>query len=120
MKRLPNPRSFHATRACYCLHCFAPSSLVPRSLLHATSACRLPRGPAYRDCVARVQHGVPVAMGAGTAFWVPVNIVNFALVPPSQRVLYANAAGLLWNAYLSSTNTAASAAPGAAPTAAPR
>lgn len=40
-------------------------------------------------------------MSAGFFFWVPVNVLNFAVVPPAGRVLYVNAAGLLWNTYLS-------------------
>ena len=39
----------------------------------------------------------------------PANVFNFALVPPAQRVLYINACGLVWNAYLSYSNTSAAA-----------
>ena len=46
----------------------------------------------------------------GSAFWPAVNLVNFRFLEPSQRVLYVNAAGLLWNVYLSYANTRAAAA----------
>lgn len=37
---------------------------------------------------------------AGSVFWPAANMFNFMLVPPSGRVLYVNAAGLLWNTFL--------------------
>lgn len=35
----------------------------------------------------------------------PANLLNFMLVPPGSRVLFVNAAGLLWNAFLSFENS---------------
>ena len=32
------------------------------------------------------------------------NLFNFLLVPPSGRVAFVNAAGLLWNGYISYAN----------------
>jgi len=46
----------------------------------------------------------------GWAFWLPVNMLNFAVVPPGfGRVLYINAMGLLWNTYLSYINSSVGA-----------
>lgn len=42
---------------------------------------------------------------AGWGFWLPANLVNFVFVPPTGRVLFANAAGLIWNAILSLENS---------------
>lgn len=33
--------------------------------------------------------------------WVPAQIINFSMVPPPLRVLFANCVALIWNAYLS-------------------
>lgn len=42
---------------------------------------------------------------AGSVFWPCANMVNFTLVPATQRVLYVAAVGLLWNVYLSWQNS---------------
>jgi protein Mpv17 len=42
----------------------------------------------------------------GSVFWPAANMLNFMFVPPSGRVAYVNAAGLIWNAYLSLVNSA--------------
>lgn len=38
------------------------------------------------------------------------NYADFMMVPPTGRVLFANAAGLIWNAFLSLVNSTDSAA----------
>ena len=48
---------------------------------------------------------MPATLVNGTLFWPAANIVNFMLVPPAGRVAYANAAGLLWNGWLSYANS---------------
>lgn len=35
----------------------------------------------------------PCSYTAGWGFWLPANLVNFVFVPPTGRVLFANAAG---------------------------
>lgn len=35
------------------------------------------------------------SLKAGWQFWMPAHCVNFALVPPSQRILYANVMGVI-------------------------
>ena len=42
---------------------------------------------------------------AGSVFWPCANMVNFTLVPATQRVLYVAGVGLLWNVYLSWQNS---------------
>ena len=43
----------------------------------------------------------------GWAFWLPVNMLNFKVVPAGfGRVLYINGMGLVWNTYLSYVNSA--------------
>lgn len=42
---------------------------------------------------------------SGSLFWPAANLINFMAVPPSGRVVYANAAGLLWNTFLSYENS---------------
>ena len=32
--------------------------------------------------------------------WIVVNLINFRFVPPPQRLLYINMAGIAWNTYL--------------------
>eukprot|EP01023_Acetabularia_acetabulum_P019280 TRINITY_DN19801_c0_g2_i1.p3 TRINITY_DN19801_c0_g2~~TRINITY_DN19801_c0_g2_i1.p3 ORF type:complete len:210 (-),score=9.08 TRINITY_DN19801_c0_g2_i1:522-1061(-) len=44
-------------------------------------------------------------MYTGTVFWPIVNIFNFMYVPATFRVAYVNILGLIWNAYLSWSNT---------------
>ncbi|KAG2498721.1 hypothetical protein HYH03_003461 [Edaphochlamys debaryana] len=49
---------------------------------------------------------VPTYM-TGSVFWPIANIFNFTMVPPTNRVLYVNCAGLIWNAILSAYNSRA-------------
>lgn len=37
---------------------------------------------------------------SGSIFWPIANIINFRFVPATNRVLYVNACGLLWNTFL--------------------
>lgn len=41
----------------------------------------------------------------GWVFWPGANMLNFVLVPQNNRVLFANAAGLVWNTILSYINS---------------
>lgn len=62
-------------------------------------------GLTIRQCVDKVQRSVPQAFVTGCVFWPTVNMLNFMMVPPTGRVVYVNVVGLLWNAYLSWTNS---------------
>ena len=58
------------------------------------------QGKAPRQAVEKLQSSFVPVFRAGWVFWPAANMVNFLMVPPTQRVLYVNGAGLLWNAYL--------------------
>ena len=42
---------------------------------------------------------------AGWVFWPAVNVFNFMCIAQSQRVLYVNVIGLIWNAFMSYQHT---------------
>jgi len=44
---------------------------------------------------------------AGAAFWPAANVLNFMFIPATGRVAYVNACGLVWNSYLSWSNSSA-------------
>lgn len=70
------------------------------------------------QCVQKVQQAFVPTYTMGWGFWPVANIVNFMWVPATQRVLFANMAGLAWNAILSlanSTKGQVAAAGGTAP-----
>ena len=46
----------------------------------------------------------PLPSLARWVFWPAVNMVNFMMVSPTHRVAYVNAAGTVWNAYMSWNN----------------
>lgn len=62
-------------------------------------------GLSLEQCREKVIKAAPPTLLTGTAFWPVVNIFNFMYVPAVHRVLYVNAAGLFWNAWLSYENT---------------
>eukprot|EP00899_Mesostigma_viride_P016080 jgi/Mesvir1/24473/Mv21833-RA.1 len=64
-------------------------------------------GANAHTCLEKVKAGWPAAYTAGWIFWPPANLSNFMFVPPAARVLYVNLCGLLWNAFLSYTNSRA-------------
>jgi protein Mpv17 len=66
-------------------------------------------GLSLNECKEKVVKVLPPTMITGTAFWPAVTVVNFMYVPPAARVLYVNAAGLFWNAWLSYENAAENA-----------
>ncbi|KAL6756627.1 hypothetical protein V8C86DRAFT_2644125 [Haematococcus lacustris] len=57
-------------------------------------------GRSLADAAARLSDRFLPTYSSGSAFWPLVNLVNFRFVPPPQRLLYLNACGLLWNAFL--------------------
>ena len=56
----------------------------------------------------RVWAFVPRTFMAGGLFWPVANMVNFMWIPSTQRVLYVNAVGVVWNAYLSYASSSSS------------
>lgn len=61
-------------------------------------------GLSTSDCIDKVKQGLPTTILAGSLLWPAVNVVNFMYVPVQSRVLYMNATGCVWNAYLSHRN----------------
>jgi protein Mpv17 len=61
-------------------------------------------GLSLEQCREKVVKTAPPTLLSGL-IWVPVNVVNFLFVPASARVLYVNAIGLFWNAWLSYENS---------------
>ena len=51
---------------------------------------------------------------SGTAYWPFVNAFNFAYVPRAGRLLFLNACGVCWNAYMSHVVSSSSSAAGSA------
>jgi hypothetical protein len=48
-----------------------------------------------------VAQGLPSAVKANWALWVPAQFVNFRYVPPNLQVGFSNVVALLWNVYFS-------------------
>jgi hypothetical protein len=68
------------------------------------------------DAVAYMRSKMLPTLKANYILWPLAHIINFAFVPPEQRILYCNAVGIAWTAILSSilnartpTHTAAAA-----------
>jgi len=59
----------------------------------------------------RLQQSLPKTLVTGTMFWPAANVVNFMMVPPTQRVLFANAMGVVWNTVLSWIASSSSSSP---------
>lgn len=62
-------------------------------------------GKSLPQCVEKLHQSVPRTLVNGSIFWPIVNMFNFLYVPSTARVAYINAAGLIWNAYLSWQNS---------------
>lgn len=67
------------------------------------------------QCVSKVQQAMAPTFMTGCLFWPVANTVNFMVVPPTGRVLFANGAGLIWNSWLSFENSTKGAVAAAAP-----
>eukprot|EP00887_Chlorella_sp_A99_P008218 scaffold12.g8218.t1 len=64
--------------------------------------------------VGKARAAAPAAIRHGVAYWACAHLVSFRFVPPSARLPYLGATGILWNSYLSFANAAAPTAAGAA------
>lgn len=49
----------------------------------------------------KLQHDWWPTTLSNCTFWVPMQLVNFRMVPPHMQVLFASAVGYIWNIYLS-------------------
>lgn len=70
------------------------------------------------DAWAYTTRKMKPTMLANWALWPLAHIVNFAFVPPAQRILYCNVVSLFWTTILSSITNEPTTAPPAEPAAA--
>jgi hypothetical protein len=54
---------------------------------------------------SRIQQQLPTVVMANWGLWIPAQIFNFGFVPLKFQVLYSNFVALLWNVYLSYSQT---------------
>ncbi len=53
------------------------------------------------DALEYTRHKMVPTMKANYVLWPMAHIINFAFVPPAQRILYCNAVGVVWTVILS-------------------
>jgi protein Mpv17 len=58
-------------------------------------------GKSWDDYVAKLKVDLKTAVMGSWAVWVPAHTINFAFVPPSQRLLYINTIQIGYNIFLS-------------------
>ncbi|KAG7348222.1 Mpv17 / PMP22 family protein [Nitzschia inconspicua] len=61
----------------------------------------LVEGKSWDDYVKKLQADLKTAVMGSWAVWVPAHTINFAFVPPSQRLLYINTIQIGYNVFLS-------------------
>jgi protein Mpv17 len=69
------------------------------SLYFLYAACST--GGSYIDAFIRVRRELWPLVARATLYWVPLNTLNFALIPLKHRVLFVCVAALFWNTYFS-------------------
>jgi protein Mpv17 len=58
-------------------------------------------GKSFDDYVAKIKADLKTAVMGSWVVWVPAHTINFAFVPPSQRLLYINTIQIGYNVFLS-------------------
>jgi protein Mpv17 len=58
-------------------------------------------GKSFADYKQKISQDLKTAVMGSWAVWVPAHTVNFAFVPPSQRLLYINTIQIGYNVFLS-------------------
>lgn len=58
-------------------------------------------GKSWTDYTNKLQQDLKTAVMGSWAVWVPAHTVNFAFIPPSQRLLYINTIQIGYNVFLS-------------------
>merc|ERR1712115_451380 len=58
-------------------------------------------GKSWTDYTKKVQADLKTAVMGSWAVWVPAHTINFAFIPPSQRLLYINSIQIGYNVFLS-------------------
>lgn len=71
-------------------------------------------GLKHKERVEKMRKGVLPAWQLGCLVWPAANTVNFTVIPPTSRLLWANIVGLVWNSLLSYCNQSTATSPPAA------
>lgn len=58
-------------------------------------------GKSMEDLTKKLQSDLKTAVMGSWAVWIPAHTVNFAFIPPSQRLLYINTIQIGYNVFLS-------------------
>jgi len=58
-------------------------------------------GKSFEDYTKKIKADLKTAVMGSWAVWVPAHTINFAFVPPSQRLLYINSIQIGYNVFLS-------------------
>lgn len=61
----------------------------------------LVEGKSFQDYKNKIKADLKTAVMGSWAVWVPAHTINFAFVPPSQRLLYINSIQIGYNVFLS-------------------
>jgi protein Mpv17 len=61
----------------------------------------LMEGKTFEDYKNKLKNDLKTAVMGSWAVWVPAHTINFAFVPPSQRLLYINSIQIGYNVFLS-------------------
>jgi len=61
----------------------------------------LVEGKSWNDYVKKLKNDLQTAVMGSWAVWVPAHTINFAFIPPSQRLLYINSIQIGYNVFLS-------------------
>ena len=58
-------------------------------------------GKSWDQYVTKLKSDLKTAVMGSWAVWVPAHTINFAFIPPSQRLLYINSIQIGYNIFLS-------------------
>eukprot|EP00616_Rhizochromulina_sp_CCMP1243_P013725 CAMPEP_0118978430 /NCGR_PEP_ID=MMETSP1173-20130426/23677_1 /TAXON_ID=1034831 /ORGANISM="Rhizochromulina marina cf, Strain CCMP1243" /LENGTH=179 /DNA_ID=CAMNT_0006928625 /DNA_START=11 /DNA_END=550 /DNA_ORIENTATION=- len=61
----------------------------------------LAEGKSFADIMKKIKADLKTAVMGSWAVWVPAHTINFAFIPPSQRLLYINSIQIGYNIFLS-------------------
>ena len=61
----------------------------------------LTEGKSFEEYINKLKSDLKTAVMGSWAVWVPAHTVNFAFVPPAQRLLYINTIQIGYNVFLS-------------------
>lgn len=73
---------------------------APSMLALFFTSTTLMEGKGFADVNAKLQKSYWSTLLASWAVWVPVQTINMAFVPPSQRLLFVNVVSIFWNTFL--------------------